>query len=1044
MSSNVLGAVVGGAVGFLVGGPAGALIGAGIGLAGSALVGGLGVGYDGPRLSDLSIQTSTYGADIPRVHGTIVVSGNVLWLENGKLRERVRKVSSGGKGGGSSATKEYTYYATFHLGLCEGPVAAVRRIWCSDKLIYDSGSGNIGTIVGSYTFRNKWTFYNGSDDQLPSARYQADVGVDNASARRGLCYIEFRDFALEDYGNTLEGAQFRVELVVPEIAEAPVQLADKPFEGIPVFYNSALFQTAQTVSKYFYDDGEVEWFVGVGLFRTYNHNGVLIRTEYIDARVQRAGLNSISSHKVMFLRGVKDGIFVVNSFREARGAIDAQLPASLTLSALNEGACAIKLSNGGVIIPNLNGLLAVLSPNGSVGAVTIAYQTDDMTLVEGDGGRVFWWGQSITTSNIYFGEMTAEGSVLWSQSFGTFSGGWALKSFALAGGRVLMHQADAIRLYQMDDNALTPIGSLPSSNTFGNVYAFAPGIAVTEFDEVYQMTDRNPAGHTPLSEVVARQVERSALLSAADVDVSELTPLVGGYRHSGGSIRAALEPLAVAYQFDIVPSGYKLKAVPRGQASVLTVPYADLGATASDTPGDVFKMAREMDSQLPAKTVVKYLDAAREYDIGEQSSARINTEAVNEVESELALVLGADEAAGIAEVLQSRAWLERTDVSFTLPQTYLALEPCDVITVQTPDADYELLCSELEYTQDGRIEVKGKPSAAAIYTPNASGGEGNTPPGTIGVPGPSLFVPLDIPVVNEELQNRLGFVGVMTGYTDGWPGGVLYRSGDNGQTWLDIEAWNTKCTIGTAADVLGSHDGYLIDQTELPVLVISGELESITRDQMLAGANYAAYGKYERWEIVRFQNAVLQADGSYTLSHFVRGDRGTEWATGLHEVGDWFILLTDPDNAFINMASESLTLERIYRGITNRAALDTGDNVSFAYQGVNLEPLSPVHARATRDGSSNLSATFVRRSRLSSSWWSTGVVAPVGESAEAYEVDVMNGSAVARTIAVTAAAFSYSAADQTTDFGSPQSSITFRIYQLSEVVGRGYVREVTL
>ncbi|MCY1309815.1 hypothetical protein D9M70_599440 [compost metagenome] len=70
--------------------------------------------------------------------------------------------------------------------------------------------------------------------------------------------------------------------------------------------------------------------------------------------------------------------------------------------------------------------------------------------------------------------------------------------------------------------------------------------------------------------------------------------------------------------------------------------------------------------------------------------------------------------------------------------------------------------------------------------------------------------------------------------------------------------------------------------------------------------------------------------------------------------------------------------------------------------------------------------------------------APVGEASEAYEIDVMSGSTVKRTISVTSPSFSYSAANQTTDFGSPQASITFRIFQMSQTVGRGYPLEVTL
>jgi hypothetical protein len=81
MSST--GQIVGGVIGTVVGMWAGyPMLGAQLGI----LAGGLadppkGPTTVGPRLSDLTIQTSTYGAVIPRVYGTDAFSGNVFWLE---------------------------------------------------------------------------------------------------------------------------------------------------------------------------------------------------------------------------------------------------------------------------------------------------------------------------------------------------------------------------------------------------------------------------------------------------------------------------------------------------------------------------------------------------------------------------------------------------------------------------------------------------------------------------------------------------------------------------------------------------------------------------------------------------------------------------------------------------------------------------------------------------------------------------------------------------------------------------------------------------
>jgi len=44
---------------------------------------------------------------------------------------------------------------------------------------------------------------------------------------------------------------------------------------------------------------------------------------------------------------------------------------------------------------------------------------------------------------------------------------------------------------------------------------------------------------------------------------------------------------------------------------------------------------------------------------------------------------------------------------------------------------------------------------------------------------------------------------------------------------------------------------------------------------------------------------------------------------------------------------------------------------------------------------------------------------------------------VVRTLAASTPAATYSAADQTTDFGGPQASLTFNVYQISAQYGRG-------
>jgi len=111
---------------------------------------------------------------------------------------------------------------------------------------------------------------------------------------------------------------------------------------------------------------------------------------------------------------------------------------------------------------------------------------------------------------------------------------------------------------------------------------------------------------------------------------------------------------------------------------------------------------------------------------------------------------------------------------------------------------------------------------------------------------------------------------------------------------------------------------------------------------------------------------------------------------------------------------------------------------------VNKKPLSPVQLDGSIDGSDNWDLTWLRRSRLSSSWWTNGVEAPIGEDSESYEIDIMNGATVVRTLTSTTPAVQYTSANQVTDWGSNQTTLTLRVYQMSAIVGRGYVAEITL
>ena len=194
MAALVL-SVAGGAAGAVFG-PAGAIAGRIAGaLAGNmidqALFGSTARSVTGPRLADLDVMASTEGAPIPRLYGRARLSGQVIWAT--RLEEVVSTSSqtTGGKGGlggatATTTTTTYSYYANFAVGLCEGEIGSVGRIWADGDLL------DISTL----TMR----VHRGGEDQLPDDLIVAKEGAENAPSYRGLAYVVFERLPLADTG----------------------------------------------------------------------------------------------------------------------------------------------------------------------------------------------------------------------------------------------------------------------------------------------------------------------------------------------------------------------------------------------------------------------------------------------------------------------------------------------------------------------------------------------------------------------------------------------------------------------------------------------------------------------------------------------------------------------------------------------------------------------------------------------------------------------------------------------------------------------------
>lgn len=168
---------------------------------------------------------------------------------------------------------------------------------------------------------------------------------------------------------------------------------------------------------------------------------------------------------------------------------------------------------------------------------------------------------------------------------------------------------------------------------------------------------------------------------------------------------------------------------------------------------------------------------------------------------------------------------------------------------------------------------------------------------------------------------------------------------------------------------------------------------------------------------------------------------------GLHAAGDTIVALNTSDVTAIGMSSSSIGLSRAYRGITYGQDISSDSDRDFTYRGVNLECLSPAHCRgALVPLSTDWEVTCVRRSRTDGEWRDY-VDVGLGESSEAYELDIFSSntySTLKRTLSSATPSFLYTTAQQTTDFGATQNFLYAKLYQLSSTVGRGYPAVLSL
>lgn len=128
------------------------------------------------KISEFTVNTAEYGAVVPEIIGTVRTAGNVIYYDDFTAHEH-RETHKAGKGGKSKQVNiTYTYTVAVILGLCEGPIASIGKVWIG-KNVYDYPADAI-----------QLTLFDGKENQQPWA-YTLGKHPDKALPYSGLAYM---------------------------------------------------------------------------------------------------------------------------------------------------------------------------------------------------------------------------------------------------------------------------------------------------------------------------------------------------------------------------------------------------------------------------------------------------------------------------------------------------------------------------------------------------------------------------------------------------------------------------------------------------------------------------------------------------------------------------------------------------------------------------------------------------------------------------------------------------------------------------------------
>lgn len=507
------------------------------------------------------------------------------------------------------------------------------------------------------------------------------------------------------------------------------------------------------------------------------------------------------------------------------------------------------------------------------------------------------------------------------------------------------------------------------------------------------------------------------------------------------SLRAPLEQLAQIFRFYTVASGTILKFRKRGSGPVVATIPADALDAGENHHGDAgVKITRRQQLDMPTQLSLTYVDKEQNYQQSVQRAQRyLPTDAIENARAiNTSLVVEKNRARQTVQELLQDAWLQRQPLQTTLSRTYAYLEPGDRIVISARGLSYGIVLNEVAYGQPGLLEMQASADTAWIVdAPGATGGGEPIPHPPLPDTENTLVYLLNLPA-GDASDTTPRYHAAFDGLQTPWPGAALWRSIDGEASYQQLTSTTLEAWTGIVADAMADADAHVLDvHTVITVILDQGTLTSISDAALYEHGNLSSLGN----EIFCFGVAELVAPGTYELSRFLRGRRGTEWATGTH-VDDERLFILDAAIRKVDMLSVGeRNITRDYKSPTSGESLADAYHTTFAPTAANLIPFSVAYPRAVQSGADWTFFWFMR-ARYGGSLINLTLVSFDFDHL-GFRIDLFTDGTYATLVrsiltdgglgldAEAEAEFLYTEAEQIADYGSAQSTLYYRIVQLT-------------